>query len=114
MYVPLEHAMRTVAVGRPMPDVSVTLIREEADFSTPPAAPLEMTEWAPSGMTGSESLEMADETALRGDACKASASGVGQNFFDLFSGEKVLVRGGTADAESKSSNSNSEMVMRLR
>ena len=43
-----------------------------------------------------------------------SASGVGQNFFDLFSGEKVLVRGGTADAGSKSSNSRSEMVMRLR
>ena len=30
----------------------------------------------------------------------ASASGVGQNFFDLFSGEKVLVRGGSADAQS--------------
>ena len=28
----------------------------------------------------------------------ASAPGVGQNFFDLFSGEKVLVRGVTADA----------------
>ena len=28
----------------------------------------------------------------------ASAPGVGQNFFDLFSGEKVLVRGENADA----------------
>ena len=42
---------------------------ELLDFSTPP----EMTE------TGT------------------SASGVGQNFFDLFSGEKVFVRGGSAD-----------------
>ena len=32
------------------------------------------------------------------DFTGASASGVGQNFFDLFSGEKVLVRGGSADA----------------
>ena len=29
----------------------------------------------------------------------ASASGVGQNFFDLFSGEKILVREVTADAQ---------------
>ena len=36
----------------------------------------------------------------------ASANGVGQNFFDLFSGEKVLVRGVTADAQtSRSDNS---------
>jgi tRNA pseudouridine55 synthase len=34
----------------------------------------------------------------------ASASGVGQNFFDLFSGEKVLVRGGTADAQNTASS----------
>ena len=56
-------------------------------------------------MTGSETLEMADETALRGDACKASASGVGQNFFDLFSGEKVLVREGSADKAQSSASS---------
>jgi tRNA pseudouridine55 synthase len=37
-------------------------------------------------------------------ACKASASGVGQNFFDLFSGEKVLVRGGTSDAQNTASS----------
>ena len=34
----------------------------------------------------------------------ASVSGVGQNFFDLFSGEKVLVRGGTADAQNTASS----------
>ena len=34
----------------------------------------------------------------------ASASGVGQNFFDLFSGEKVLVRGGTSDAQNTASS----------
>ena len=34
----------------------------------------------------------------------ASASGVGQNFFDLFSGEKVLVRGVSADAQSTASS----------
>ena len=33
-----------------------------------------------------------------------SASGVGQNFFDLFSEEKVLVRGGTADAQNTASS----------
>ena len=32
-------------------------------------------------------------------ACGASANGVGQNFFDLFSGEKILVREVTADAQ---------------
>ena len=34
-----------------------------------------------------------------------SASGVGQNFFDLFSGEKVLVRGGSADKAQSSASS---------
>lgn len=38
------------------------------------------------------------------NAHEASASGVGQNFFDLFSGEKVLVRGGTADAQNTASS----------
>ena len=52
---------------------------ELIDFSTPPSAPLEMTNGA-------------------------SALGVGQNFFDLFSGEKVLVRGVTADAQSTASS----------
>ena len=47
-----------------------------ADFSTPPSAPLEMTIW--------EHV--------------AAASGVGQLFFDLFSGEKKFVREGTAAA----------------
>ena len=37
-------------------------------------------------------------------ASVASASGVGQNFFDLFSGEKVLVRGVTADAQNTASS----------
>ena len=49
---------------------------ELLDFSTSPTAPLEMTG------TG------------------ASAHGVGHNFFDLFSGEKILVRGVSADARS--------------
>lgn len=35
----------------------------------------------------------------------ASSSGVGQNFFDLFSGEKVLVRGGSADKAQSSASS---------
>ena len=34
----------------------------------------------------------------------ASVPGVGQNFFDLFSGEKVLVRGEIADAQSNASS----------
>ena len=33
-----------------------------------------------------------------------SSTGVGQNFFDLFSGEKVLVREGTADGGSSASS----------
>ena len=53
---------------------------ELLDFSTAPSASLEMTEGA-------------------------SASGVGQNFFDLFSGEKVLVRGGTEDAQTSNTAS---------
>ena len=53
---------------------------ELLDFSTAPSAPLEMTEGLPAHDHG------------------ASAPGVGQNFFDLFSGEKVLVRGVIADA----------------
>ena len=55
---------------------------ELLDFSTPPAAPLEMTD----------------------PASGASAYGVGQNFFDLFSGVKILVRGVTADAQSTASS----------
>ena len=35
----------------------------------------------------------------------ASSSGVGQNFFDLFSGEKVLVREGSADKAQSSASS---------
>ena len=35
----------------------------------------------------------------------ASANGVGQNFFDLFSGEKVLVRGVIADAQMQGTTS---------
>ena len=54
---------------------------ELLDFSTPPPAPLEMTD-PPSG---------------------ASAHGVGQLFFDL-SGEKKLVRGVPADAQSTASS----------
>ena len=33
------------------------------------------------------------------DAVEASANGVGHNFFDLFSGEKIIVRGVSADAQ---------------
>ena len=40
-----------------------------------------------------------------GSASGASANGVGQNFFDLFSGEKVLVRGVVADAQPASTAS---------
>ena len=50
---------------------------ELLDFSAHPVASVEMINTGDSG---------------------ASAHGVGQNFFDLFSGEKVLVRGVTADA----------------
>ena len=57
---------------------------ELLDFSAAPSAPLEMTNGSAPGTTGSEH--------------GASAPGVGQNFFDLFSGEKVLVRGENADA----------------
>ena len=57
---------------------------ELLDFSAAPSAPLEMTNGSALGTTGSEH--------------GASAPGVGQNFFDLFSGEKVLVRGENADA----------------
>ena len=57
---------------------------ELLDFSTAPSAALEMTEVGAPGTTDSEN--------------GASAPGVGQNFFDLFSGEKVLVRGENADA----------------
>ena len=85
MYVPFEHAIRIFASGRPNEDVSATLILDEADFSTPPAASLEMT--------GGVSLEMTVWVHA------ASASGVGQLFFDLFSGEKILVREVTADAQ---------------
>ena len=55
---------------------------ELLDFSTAPSAPLEMT----------------------GLASGASANGVGQNFFDLFSGEKILVRGVSADAQNNASS----------
>ena len=69
-------------------------MREEADFSTP----LEMTEEETHGMT------MEGAPGMTASAYAASASGVGQNFFDLFSGEKILVRGGSADAQSTASS----------
>ena len=59
---------------------------ELLDFSTPLTAPLEMTE------TG------------------ASAHGVGQNFSDLFSGEKILVRGVSADAQSTAGSTASSRI----
>ena len=80
MYVPFEQAIRILASGRPNEEVSATLMREEADFSTS----LEMTVGVSAERTVSEHA--------------ASASGVGQLFFDLFSGEKKFVREGTADA----------------
>ena len=40
-----------------------------------------------------------------GTASGASAHGVGQNFFDLFSGDKVFVRGVAADAQTNSTAS---------
>ena len=47
-------------------------------------------------------IELLDFTGA--SAHGASAHGVGQNFFDLFSGEKVLVRGVTADAQNTASS----------
>jgi tRNA pseudouridine55 synthase len=47
-----------------------------------------------------ELLDFKEATSAHG----ASASEVGQNFFDLFSGEKVLVREGSADAQSTASS----------
>ena len=47
-------------------------------------------------------IELLDFTGA--SASGASAHGVGQNFFDLFSGEKVLVRGVTADAQNTASS----------
>ena len=40
---------------------------------------------------------------------RASASGVGQNFFDLFSGKKILVRGGSADADNADGTASSRI-----
>lgn len=40
---------------------------------------------------------------------RASTSGVGQNFFDLFSGEKVLARGGSADADNAGGTASSRI-----
>ena len=39
----------------------------------------------------------------------ASANGVGQNFFDLFSGEKILVRGVSADAQNNVKSASSRI-----
>jgi len=47
-------------------------------------------------------LELLDFTEA--SASGASANGVGQNFFDLFSGEKILVRGVSADAQNNASS----------
>ena len=47
-------------------------------------------------------IELLDFTGA--SASGTSAHGVGQNFFDLFSGEKVLVRGVTADAQNTASS----------
>jgi tRNA pseudouridine55 synthase len=39
----------------------------------------------------------------------ASANGVGQNFFDLFSGEKILVRGVSADVQNNEKSASSRI-----
>ncbi len=91
MYVPFEHAIRILASGRPKEEVSETLMREEADFSTS----LEMT-------VGVSAERTVPEHA-------ASASGVGQNFIDLFSGEKIIVRGGSADARNNVKSASSRI-----
>ena len=43
------------------------------------------------------------------DYVEASANGVGQNFFDLFSGEKILVRGVSADAQNNVQSASSRI-----
>ena len=43
------------------------------------------------------------------DAREASANGVGQYFFDLFSGEKILVRGVSADAQTNVKSASSRI-----
>ena len=73
---------------------------ELLDFSTAPSAPLEMTGSTPSGDSGCSDVSSSG----------ASANGVGQNFFDLFSGENVLVRGVTADAQTSSSDNSPKVT----
>ena len=68
---------------------------ELLDFSTPPTAPLEMTGEMPTAPSSCPA-----PTGHLG----ASAHGVGHNFFDLFSGEKIIVRGVSADAHSTASS----------
>ena len=46
---------------------------------------------------------------VEASACGASANGVGQNFFDLFSGEKMLVREVTADAQTNVKSASSRI-----
>ena len=69
------------------------------DFSTAPAAPLELTGGTRSGDPGDSDVSSAG----------ASANGVGQNFFDLFSGEKILVREVSADAQTNVKSASSRI-----
>ncbi|MBR5256424.1 MAG: hypothetical protein IKV62_06580 [Bacteroidales bacterium] len=82
---------RNAQKGISDPDFDAAAL-ETLQHSTITISDIELLDFSPSP---SASLEMTNGV---------SAPGVGQNFFDLFSGEKVLVRGVTADAQSTASS----------
>ena len=82
---------RNAQKGISDPDFDAAAL-ETLQHSTITISDIELLDFSPAP---SASLEMTN---------RASAPGVGQNFFDLFSGEKVLVRGVTADAQSTASS----------
>ena len=82
---------RNAQKGISDPDFDAAAL-ETLQHSTITISDIELLDFSPSP---SASLEMTNG---------ASAPGVGQNFFDLLSGEKVLVRGVTADAQSTASS----------
>ena len=83
---------RNAQKGISDPDFDAAAL-ETLQHSTITISDIELLDFSPSP---SASLEMTNGV---------SAPGVGQNFFDLFSGEKVLVRGVIADAQMQGTTS---------
>ena len=96
-YEMARRMYRNAQKGLTDPDFDAAAL-ETLHHSTITISELELLDFAP----GASAHGTSDVSGV--SSSEASANGVGQNFFDLFSGEKVLVREVPADAQNNASS----------